>query len=239
MIQLSKSVLGLAVVIGLSGCASISEKDCRLGDWYQHGLQDGQNGASNKASSYAEDCKEYGVTVNTKLYNDGRDEGLKSYCTYENGSYLGESGGSYNNVCPAGLSAEFLSGYKPNKALSRAKSTLDEAESRVYDLKARLEDKALTEQDRKAYKAELRGAKKSLERAKGEVNKYEYELTLHKIDREISQINKKLSNDKLAKHEVTQLTQRIDKLNESREMVENMYTTENTIRNIKDLADLF
>lgn len=239
MIRLNKKLLSVAMVIGLSGCASISEKDCRLGDWYQHGIKDGQNGKANRAASYAEDCAEYKVTVDTKLYNEGRNEGLKSYCTYENGSYLGESGGSYNNVCPAELSREFLSGYKPNKALSRAKSTLDEAEGRVFNLKSVLEDKELTDKARKAYKSDLRGAKKALERAQGEVNKYEYELTLHKIDREISQINKRLTEEGLSKPERTQLTRRIDKLNESRDLVENMYTTENTIRNIKDLADLF
>ena len=239
MIKLNKTLLGLAVVLGLQGCASISEEECRLGDWYQHGLKDGQNGNTNRAASYADDCKEYNVSVDTKLYNEGRNEGLKSYCTYENGSYIGESGGSYNNVCPAGLSREFLSGYKPYKALSTAQSELSGAERRVYDLKTRLEDKELTEKDRKAYKSDLRGAKKTLERLQGEVNKYEYELTLHKIDREISEINEQLAITGLKQHKRIHLTNRLEKLNESRDTVEQIYTTENTIRNIKDLADLF
>ena len=47
----------------LSGCASISQEECLLGDWYQIGLSDGQNGRSNRAADYSKDCSEYQVKM--------------------------------------------------------------------------------------------------------------------------------------------------------------------------------
>ena len=61
----------------LSGCASISQEECLLGDWYQIGLSDGQYGRSNRAADYSKDCSEYQVKMDLKSYNKGRSEGLK------------------------------------------------------------------------------------------------------------------------------------------------------------------
>lgn len=51
-----------AILLGsVSGCSSISEEECLLGDWYQVGLSDGQKGKNSHAAEYNKDCSEYQV----------------------------------------------------------------------------------------------------------------------------------------------------------------------------------
>lgn len=229
----------VAMMLALSGCSSISEEECRLGDWYQMGLADGQKGKKNYSAIYSEECAEYGVTVDLKSYQEGRREGLTSYCTYENGTLVGQSNASYENVCPADLARDFLSGYTPYHNLAQAQSRLSSAESSVNNYKARLEEDTLSSDDRKTFKAELKSAKSRMERAEFDVNRFEYELAVHKIDREIGQIHNQLISDKLPQTQKTALNQRLASLNNQRKYYETLSTTENTIQNIKNIADLF
>ena len=46
----------------LTGCSALSEQQCRVGDWYTLGYQDGVNGkGKERLASYREACSEYGV----------------------------------------------------------------------------------------------------------------------------------------------------------------------------------
>jgi len=223
----------------VSGCSSISEEECLLGDWYQMGLADGQKGEKNNAADYNKDCAEYLVQVDIKLYNEGRNEGLKSFCTYENGVLLGKSNQSYNNVCPADLSNEFLSGYTPYYNLASAKADLRAFESNVNHYNATLESENLSDSDRKAFKANLKSATFELEHAEYKVRKYEHELAQHKIQREISQIIEELSISDLSDSRKAHLNKRLDTLAKQRTFSEGLSQTESTIRSIKGIADLF
>lgn len=230
---------GVAFLLTLSGCSAISEEECRLGDWYQIGLVDGQSGKKSYAATYSEECAEYGVTVDLKTYLDGRKEGLKTYCTYENGTVVGQANQDYENVCPADLAKAFLSGYTPYHNLAEAKSRLSSIESSVNSYKESLGDENLSKDDQKMFKASLKSAKSELERAEYEVNRFEYELAIHKIDREIGQINQQLTADDITSAQKTMLNQRLVKLNDKRKFYDTLSTTETTIQNIKNIADMF
>ncbi|QUJ69932.1 DUF2799 domain-containing protein (plasmid) [Photobacterium sp. GJ3] len=229
----------MAILLTLTGCSSISEEDCRLGDWYQIGLADGQNGKKSYAAIYSEECAEYGVKVDLKTYQDGRRTGLESYCTYENGTMVGEAMKAYENVCPADLSQEFLTGYRPYYNLAKAKSHASGIEGTIHSYKEKLKDDKLSSDDRKMFSAELKSAKSNFERAEFEVNRYEYELAVHKIDREIGQINQQLASEHVSSAQRSMLNERLVKLNNNRKFYETLSTTENTFQNIKNIVDLF
>ncbi|KDM89745.1 DUF2799 domain-containing protein [Photobacterium galatheae] len=230
---------GVALLLTLSGCSAISEEECRLGDWYQIGLVDGQSGKKSYAATYSEECAEYGVTVDLKTYLDGRKEGLKTYCTYENGTIVGQSNQSYENVCPAGLAKEFLSGYTPYRNLAQAQEKLSAYENNINNYKERLGGDSLSNDDRKTIQAALKSAKSAKERAEYEVNRFEYELAIHKIDREIGQIHQQLTAEQISDAQKSMLNQRLVKLNDKRKFYDTLSTTENTIQSIKNIADMF
>jgi hypothetical protein len=109
-------VLALGLVALAGGCASMSVEErtslCANSDWYRFGVNDGRLGVagSERADTIA-DCAELGHPVDIAAYQSGRAEGLKEYCTVENGYRIGYSGRRYRDVCPPDLEPDFLQGY--------------------------------------------------------------------------------------------------------------------------------
>ena len=88
------------VPILLTGCASMSPSECATADWYQRGLQDGEQGAADRSASYYEACSEAGVRVDVNTYRRGRAQGLQAYCRLGNAVTEGLAGKTYGDVCP-------------------------------------------------------------------------------------------------------------------------------------------
>ena len=239
MNHMSLKLFLVSIVLLLAGCATLNEEDCRLGDWYSIGLQDGQQGNKNRAAQYNKECAEYKVNVDLNEYKKGRTDGLKSYCTYENGVHVGEQNRSYNRVCPTDLAPEFLAGYQPYHNLASAKAKLREAERHVDNLHASLDDEELSDKQVKKIKSRIKSAKSSVKRAEGEVNRYEFDLLVHKIDRETQELNHELASSKVSDVRRKQISKRLDKLAEKRRYMETMQEADKTIRTLKDIADLF
>jgi len=116
------SILNAAIlsvtVIGLTGCASISEGECLSGNWSDMGYKDGVNGKSrDKLADYVKTCAKYGAEPNRQAYLTAFESGLVKYCTYEQGFELGENGSSYNQVCSGNLSNRFSQGYDEGRVV--------------------------------------------------------------------------------------------------------------------------
>jgi len=107
-----KSILLTIVLLGVSGCASLSKSQCISGDWYGIGLADGTKGASlSSLTRHRDACLEHGIKINGDLYRQGREQGLKTYCRPQNGYLNGRKGYSYNNVCSDNLVRDYLRAY--------------------------------------------------------------------------------------------------------------------------------
>lgn len=223
----------------LSGCASISQEECLLGDWYQLGLADGQDGKKNYAADYKKDCSEYKVKMDVKAYNQGRDEGLKAYCTYENGVSLGQLNQTYNHVCPAGLSDAFLFGYRPYHNLASAEAERENIEERMDRYRDLLRDEEISKSDRKEYRRSLKVAKRDFSQAEIKVKKYGKELELHKISVEKAKITKQLASPHLSTSQRIKLRERLDSLTQQESVYKSLSYVENTLQGIKDIADMF
>ncbi|WP_051278809.1 DUF2799 domain-containing protein [Chitinilyticum aquatile] len=102
-----KTALLVLSALCLSGCAALTESECRVGDWYGLGLRDGQQGRTSQIAAYYEACRDLGVKPLLADYNRGRNQGLLAYCTPENGYRVGLAGDSDNAVCPAALQPAF------------------------------------------------------------------------------------------------------------------------------------
>jgi hypothetical protein len=77
--------VGLAVL--LSGCATMSEGECRLADWEAEGLAAGVNGRSaDSFQRLTSACNRFGIAPDFEAFERGRARGLQSFCT-PNGVY--------------------------------------------------------------------------------------------------------------------------------------------------------
>ncbi|MDP8098624.1 DUF2799 domain-containing protein [Pasteurella atlantica] len=101
-IEFKKALFWLGVMITLTACTSpsLTKEQCLTGNWEAIGYNDGVAGYyPNRINVHQKACAETGVIPNFTLWEKGRENGLKHYCTVENAVRLGNSGYAFNNVC--------------------------------------------------------------------------------------------------------------------------------------------
>lgn len=139
--KLTIRLAAAALVLALSGCATLSEEECRFSDWYDLGYRDGRQGRpADRVSEHAQACGEHGVKPDRERYFSGHEDGLSSYCTLHNGFQIGENGGGYANVCPSPSEEDFLRGYSVGQALHRVRGRLYSIDAEIQSLDGRIGD---------------------------------------------------------------------------------------------------
>lgn len=132
-------VIALGVLV--SGCASMDEDECRTADWWAIGYEDGVKGV---ASSYIAErrvaCADHGVTPDLAAYREGRNEGLREYCTPASGFRLGRKGRALTAVCPSELEGDFRDAYKSGREIYQAASVVRKTSSTLERRKRELSD---------------------------------------------------------------------------------------------------
>jgi hypothetical protein len=103
----------------------MSPKQCQSADWRAIGNGDGGGGyPMSRIDAHAKACAKTGIIPDPILYAQGREDGLKRYCTEMRGFSEGRYGRSYYNVCPQPAEAEFLGGYVDGERVFRAEQRL-------------------------------------------------------------------------------------------------------------------
>ena len=164
---------GLALLLLLSGCATLSETECVSGNWEQVGYQDGKSGRdSDYILRHESACIEYGVQLDRVAYEAGRQQGLTRYCTADNGFSRGSRGSSPNLSCSSQQFPVYFDGYNQGlfSRLERLELDLDEAYK---------EHEILTE---------------VLRRVKDEQEKDRIELELEDVDEDIDSLQDQINN---------------------------------------------
>ena len=86
----------------LAACATLSEDQCRSGDWYSIGRNDGANGRqANFITQHAKACRDYSIRPVVSEWERGRQDGLRQYCVPSNAYEVGPRGRHLSPVCPA------------------------------------------------------------------------------------------------------------------------------------------
>jgi Protein of unknown function (DUF2799) len=138
MLRLSAVLLAAAII---SGCASMDRNQCLSANWYAIGMEDGARGQPlERLGTHRRACAEHGVAPDAERYVAGRNEGLKSFCTYQRGFSQGRAGQGYAGSCPANLAAGFQSGYQLGRELYDLHRRLNETQNQIARSKALLKD---------------------------------------------------------------------------------------------------
>lgn len=195
-----------AAGVALSGCATLSEAECVAGDWYGIGRSDGAQGRSyNRLGEHIEACQSHGITPDHALYEEGRQQGLLSFCTPQSGFRRGRLGGGYAGVCPAHLEADFLAGYSDGQMVHAAQSAYDTAsndqnrylgEARDYDSRIRTEEasldgEGLNDEQRRTIRARIRQLRDDRERALDQARDAEWRM--REAEREVGHLRARFS----------------------------------------------
>ncbi|HEU4619642.1 MAG TPA: DUF2799 domain-containing protein [Gammaproteobacteria bacterium] len=130
----------MAVLLGLGGCAGLSEQECQVSDWRTIGFEDGAAGRPvGNIGNYRQSCSKYGITPNLDAYRSGHEEGAREFCKPGNGFEAGRNGARYAGVCPADLEPEFLAAYNQGHHLYELESTLRATTQQIAYKKDELE----------------------------------------------------------------------------------------------------
>ncbi len=88
----------IVFLILFSGCSLLSLEECQKMNWRDKGYQDAIIGTSTpRTYDYQKACSEHNIKIDDKKYNDGFNEGLKKFCTYDQGYKIGKKGGSHQS----------------------------------------------------------------------------------------------------------------------------------------------
>lgn len=154
-------VLLTLLAFSLSGCATLSEGECRTASWQEIGRIDGAQGQPRaRLFEHAKACADYGIRPDAEAYYRGREWGLFDYCTPTNAYREGRRGAAYHGVCPALFEGKFLESYRQGLAIHEVESQLERLEQRIASIEQRLDDEELALDSRR----ELHGELKSLYR---------------------------------------------------------------------------
>ncbi len=120
----------LAMPLLLTACATtggIKPEQCTSADWQGIGYQDGLLGHNaNFIYNHAKRCAKAGVTPNQVLWEQGRQNGLKRYCTPLRAYQLGREGINYNNVCPPEQMLDLLKAHDEGYMNYQREATLNQ-----------------------------------------------------------------------------------------------------------------
>lgn len=174
--QVSRAALAVLVLASLGGCATLSESECRLSDWYDIGFRDGRQGQpTDRINEHVQACARHGTAPDRERYLDGRFAGLESYCTPHNGLAVGRSGHAYYGVCARHEERAFMSGYSLGHSLHRARGRLYSINSEISTVEEKLKSKETTDEDRAVAvyrRVQLEGERGA---ASAEVDRLEWE----------------------------------------------------------------
>lgn len=184
----------------LAGCTTMTKEQCLAGAWGEKGYQDGLSGyQTSRLDDHAQACAKFGVEANPRAYLSAREDGLRTYCTWENGFRQGRQGNSYGGVCSPAEERDFLPAYEDGRriyvveqAVSAAESALNSAISRIDDREDKLDAKerelrqdGLTDEQRerirdriREVRGEIRDARRDARQAEDDLRHAEVEARL-------------------------------------------------------------
>ncbi len=131
---------GLIAVLAAPGCASMSEQDCRAGDWEAVGRADGERGArGNAIERHQKACARHEVAVSEDAWRAGYAKGLEAFCSPKGGYAAARNGQLHHDVC-FGFEQEpkFLEAFGHGKDVHRLLSEVREIRrlKRDFDMAA-------------------------------------------------------------------------------------------------------
>jgi hypothetical protein len=189
------NLIGAALVLlGVSGCASMSSEECIATDWSAVGYEDGARGyTSDRFAKHRNACAKHGVTADFGAYQDGRDQGLLEYCQPGRGFDVGANGGRYYGVCPVNEEADFLDAYnvghhlytlrrnvnQANSAIGSREKELKAVKKAILNAEAELIDRETTTERRIIVLAELKEMSEDTGRLEAEIKELYQERADH------------------------------------------------------------
>lgn len=138
---MNKVVCGMLCVLTLTACASkptVTEFQCKAGDWETIGFRDGANGLqSTRLLDHQEACGEFSIVPDRNRYMTGWHTGMTEFCKPDNGFALGEQGKRIQPICQGKWRIPFAEAYDNGRKLYQARREVDSIRKRIQKNESR------------------------------------------------------------------------------------------------------
>ena len=143
-----------ALALLLAACATLTEDECRGGNWFEIGFEDGTKGRlPSFLTSHAEACAKFGITPDAAPWEQGRQAGLPRYCTPQTAYDVGRNGRDLSPVCPVTDLPTLESANARGLEWNRLNERIRDLEDDIKEINAEL---ATLEEGQEALAAALR-----------------------------------------------------------------------------------
>ena len=87
-------------IFSVSACAELDKEACEQGDWLSIGQRDGSRGRDAAfLERHVQSCAKHGIAVDAVVWEQGRQQGLRVFCTPESQYQAGRDGKPFNQIC--------------------------------------------------------------------------------------------------------------------------------------------
>jgi hypothetical protein len=168
------AITAMVSVFWLSGCATLSEEECKTADWGRLGYKDGAAGhAESRLAEHAESCSKLGIRPNGPQWRSGWDRGVMAYCTPNVGWREGLAGRSYNGVCRGRNEEAFLAPYRAGSEIHRLESRIESNQRDIRRAEEQLRS-APSDEARRRLRNRIRDLDDEQRRLRSSVNSLRY-----------------------------------------------------------------
>ena len=151
-----RHALACQMVMMSTGCATLSEHQCRSADWNVIGLSDGQRGyPPARIRDHQQACVRYQIEPDVAAYESARARGITRYCTVDAGFQEGRKGRGYWNTCPFDSGPPFVAAYRRGYDIYRVLADVDEVNRRIFNVEGLAVAPYLAADHRSAYQSQL------------------------------------------------------------------------------------
>jgi hypothetical protein len=125
----------------LSGCAAMSEKECKHADWSEVGQRDGLDGREpvKRLASYREACAKVNVKPDQTVYMAAWNHGVIDYCQPANAFSVGRRGATYEGVCTGKSANLFRINYDAGYRIYDLERQQTDVQNQIDTLEAKLQ----------------------------------------------------------------------------------------------------
>ncbi|CAN5187323.1 DUF2799 domain-containing protein [soil metagenome] len=141
----------------LNGCASLSEGQCKKGNWTHVGEKDALDGwGPDRLADDTDACAKYGIRPDMQAWQAGYQHGLLAYCTATTGFAEGRHDAVYFDQCPKQLEGAFLAAYERGHDINSVEWIIMGLDSTISDLEDVIKDKDTSDSKRESARSKLR-----------------------------------------------------------------------------------
>lgn len=135
-------------------CSTMDRESCLTTNWYEKGVEDGKVRGENRFPEYRRECAKERISIAPRApeYQKGILEGLRFWCTFQNGFNEGLEGRGTTSLCDT-ISTSYArgveEGFMEYRASQRRKRDQDELDKRYNSERDNFRSKILSQSNTK------------------------------------------------------------------------------------------